>query len=447
MSRSAMATRDQVDLPAAPAEVWAALLAELGGGGRWWLPNNTFVPLAGRIDMLGAALRVEVRPKGRDGSGPVLAFTAVTRVAVAEELLAMDFVDGCFRGGWRFELSPLDGGRATRLAVVFEAEAAGWVRALARVVDVGAEHSAGVGLAFEQLAAHLADESPAEVSRGVHSVTLRGGGAIRVVRHAPAEPTAVPIVLLHGWASSADVWEETAAGLARRGSVVLCPELRGHGGSAALPVPEATELLPTLVEDALAVIDSLAGGGPVVLAGHSGGGLVALDAAAARPSVAAGLVLVSTAVRSDPLPGAERALVGGTFLGRVLRTGAGAELVLSRTMGPSRPFPGRRAVADAFAATRPRVRRVFFDASSGIDRRRHLAAVAARGLPIGVLSGLEDRTTSPALVRRTAAAAGLAGPVLLPGRGHALPVEAPHAVQEAVLAVRRAARPAAVPTP
>jgi pimeloyl-ACP methyl ester carboxylesterase len=445
----AVAVRDQVDLAAPPATVWAALLDELGGGGRWWLPNNTFVPLAGRVDTPGAALRVEVRPKGRDGGGPVLAFTAVTRVAVAEVLLAMDFVDGCFRGGWRFELSPLADGGGTRLAVVFEAEPVGWVRALARVVDVGAEHSAGVARAFERLAAHLAEEPPVRVSGIVERVPLGEDGELRVLRYAPAVPSAATVVLLHGWASTPGAWAETAAGLARRGSLVLCPELRGHGGSSRLPLPDAQGLLAVLADDVLAAIDALAGDEPVVLAGHSGGGLVALTAAALRPASVAGLVLVSTAVEAPRLPSAERALVGGGLLGRVLRTGAGPELVLSRTMGPARPFEGRRAVAEDFAATRPEVRRVHFDASSGIDLRRRLAAVASRGTPIGVLSGLEDRTTSPAQARRTARAAGLPGPVLLAGRGHALPVEAPHAVLEAVLAVRddvRASASAPVPT-
>ncbi|WP_146079829.1 alpha/beta fold hydrolase [Rathayibacter rathayi] len=432
-------------------------MSELAGSSEWWLPNNTFVPLASSVAAIGSSIRVEIRPNGRNARGPVLSFVATTRTAIAEQLLEMDFIDGCFRGRWRFDLTPLADDRSTRLALTFEAEPRGWVRQLARVVDIGAEHTVGVRLAFERLAALLAADSTANQADGPPArtsfdVTAVDGATLRVVSYDPAGPHIGTAVLLHGWASDASVWDQVGSILAGAGIQVLCPELRGHGASAAAPVPEASMLLDTLKRDAVGILDSHVsddGALPVVVVGHSGSGLVAIDVATARPSLVTGLVLVSSSAKQGRLPAAESAIVASGLLSRVLRSPRGAEFVLSRTMGPATAFEGRRVVARAFAETAPAVRRVFFDASGGADRRAALSSLALSRMPISVIAGIDDQTVPIADVRATARTAGLLGPVELAGRGHALPMEAPDAVAAEVLAALRARRrgPLSPPNP
>lgn len=77
---------------------------------------------------------------------------------------------------------------------------------------------------------------------------------------------------------------------------VAALDLNGHGRSPARP----GEALATYVEDVLAVLEALEV--PVVLAGHSLGGAVALQAALARPRHLVGLALIDTGARLRVLP-------------------------------------------------------------------------------------------------------------------------------------------------
>ncbi|MBB5642444.1 alpha/beta fold hydrolase [Cryobacterium roopkundense] len=446
MSAPHYSVRDEVELEAPPAQVWAQLLAELSGAAQWWLPNNTFVPLAAGLDRIGSSVRVEVRPNGRTSRGPVLSFVATTRESVTNRTLAMHFVSGCFRGEWTFDLEPLAGGRATKLALTMEAEPQGWVRTLARLTDVGEQHSQGVRVAFERLAAVFSGSEVANPARDTAAlpseidtvrsdsfVVAQDGASVHVTRIAPHNPTtAVHAVLLHGWGSDAQLWADTAAELIAEGVPVVCPDFRGHGATA---ISGAVLSLDLLAGDIEIVIDSL-GQTDFVLVGHSGGGLVALEIAARRPAGLRGLVLASSAARQDQISLVERWVIGSSLLGWALRSARGAEFILSRTMGPGRTFPGRLSVARAFAATAAPVRSAYFAASSAADLRHRLPAI---DVPVAVLGGSEDKTLPPRDVRATARELGLVGPIELLGRGHALPVEAPRELAAAILAIMRSA--------
>ena len=153
---------DEAVLDAEPGAVWDALVAELNGAARWWTPKNTFRPGAAPPERPGGEMHVGVHPNGAGRPGPVLRFTARTTAAVPGERLAFDYVDGVFRGRAAITLTDVGGGR-TRIAMHFVAEPAGWVRVLAKVKDVGLEHSKGTQEAFANLNALLA-RTPAVVS-------------------------------------------------------------------------------------------------------------------------------------------------------------------------------------------------------------------------------------------------------------------------------------------
>ena len=96
-----------------------------------------------------------------------------------------------------------------------------------------------------------------------------------------------PLVLLHGVASTSRIWLLAGPLLAERFRVFALDQ-RGHGESGK---PDRGYDFATVVGDLDAFIDALGLERPVVV-GHSWGGNVALEYAAAHPERPAGLVLV-----------------------------------------------------------------------------------------------------------------------------------------------------------
>lgn len=109
-----------------------------------------------------------------------------------------------------------------------------------------------------------------------------------------------PIVLLHGLGSRREDWLPTARILARRHRVTLV-DLPGHGG-ADMPEPFSLERATLALDRLLAEVP----GGPVILVGHSLGGLIAASEVIEEPGRIRGLVLVETALRPQ-LPESLRA--------------------------------------------------------------------------------------------------------------------------------------------
>jgi pimeloyl-ACP methyl ester carboxylesterase len=122
-------------------------------------------------------------------------------------------------------------------------------------------------------------------------VTVPAGEVVLGARHWPGAPGGVPVLLVHGLASNARVWDDVAARLAAGGRQVLAVDLRGHGTSACVPDPPDSD--PTLVAagDLAGVCASL-GWSQVVVAAHSWGAHIGLQLAADLPHLVAGLALV-----------------------------------------------------------------------------------------------------------------------------------------------------------
>ena len=108
------------------------------------------------------------------------------------------------------------------------------------------------------------------------------------------------IAIVHGLGSSADHWLPVARLLAREHRVRLV-DLPGHGASA-MPEPFSLDRAGEALDLALATERD-----PIVLVGHSLGGLVATASALAHPERLRGLVLVETALRPQ-VEDADRAL-------------------------------------------------------------------------------------------------------------------------------------------
>lgn len=129
---------------------------------------------------------------------------------------------------------------------------------------------------------------PAGSFAGIHSrfIALPSGLRQHFVEAGSGGPT---LVLLHGYTDS---WRsfEPILGLLGRRFRLLIPDQRGHGAS-----DEAEHYaLADFTADAIAFIEALAGG-PVYLAGHSLGSIVAQRVAASRPDLIRALVLIGAA--------------------------------------------------------------------------------------------------------------------------------------------------------
>jgi pimeloyl-ACP methyl ester carboxylesterase len=96
------------------------------------------------------------------------------------------------------------------------------------------------------------------------------------------------VVLLHGLASNARIWDGVAPRLAGAGLRVVALDQRGHGASDQ---PSSGYDFASLGRDLSSALLALGIGRPV-LAGHSWGANVALQFAADRPGALAGLALV-----------------------------------------------------------------------------------------------------------------------------------------------------------
>jgi len=115
----------------------------------------------------------------------------------------------------------------------------------------------------------------------------RGRTLIRHLRRPGRRPT---VVLLHGWAATADLnWGGSYAALGERFDVIGIDH-RGHGHGAQCPGPFTLE---ACADDTAEVIDEL-GVGPAIVVGYSMGGPIAQLVWRRHPALVAGLVLCAT---------------------------------------------------------------------------------------------------------------------------------------------------------
>src|SRR3954447_14801279 len=109
-------------------------------------------------------------------------------------------------------------------------------------------------------------------------------------------PSGPPMVLLHGWSDSADTWRLLLAALAGRGHDAIALDMPGFGAAGALR--DGEDIMPQLDAFAAAAIERAserAGGAPVIVAGNSLGGAVALRVAERDDLPLAGIIPVAPA--------------------------------------------------------------------------------------------------------------------------------------------------------
>lgn len=256
----------------------------------------------------------------------------------------------------------------------------------------------------------------------VQRVTTASG----VVQYRQAGAAArVSHVLLHGIGSASASWvAQLGAAEGRSDLRVLAWDAPGYGDST--PVAPASPSARDYAERLWAWLDALDAPGPLVLAGHSLGCLMAASAAAWQPARVQRLVLLSPARGYGDASPAERDDKVQTRLANLHRLGPEgmaakrAAAMLSPTATPEQVEAVRQSMAQVQVA--------------GYTQATHLLAhgVLARDLalwqgPTVVASGQVDTITPPAGCQQVAQQAGVAWQSL-GAVGHACPLEAPDAV-------------------
>lgn len=271
------------------------------------------------------------------------------------------------------------------------------------------------------------------------SVPAADGVPLHVELDGPPDAP-VTVVLVHGWSLDRGIWGPVARSLATGPAPVrvVRPDHRGHGRSAV--VDPATMTIDQLADDLAEVIAATAPTGPLVLAGHSMGGMTLMALADRHPDVVAragGVALVATAsggLAERPFGLAPPAAAVYRRVERRIygtRRWSGRETLGDpRLLAPamrwlllgSRPSAeARRITCETVAACRPLTVSGFRPTLETHERHAALAAFAE--IPTVVLVGSRDRLTPVRSARRIADALPSAELTIFPDAGHMLPLE------------------------
>ncbi|MEW5725086.1 MAG: alpha/beta hydrolase [Thermodesulfobacteriota bacterium] len=230
----------------------------------------------------------------------------------------------------------------------------------------------------------------------------------------PGRPS---LVCIHGTGGSRATWRFQLEGL--EGAMnVAAPDLPGHGRT---PGPVLSSVA-ALAEWTARVLETWNLPAPVVLAGHSLGGAVALETALRRPDLLGGLILLATGARLAVNPvlfeGLEK-----DFAGTV---GLIGQWAVARSADPAVV----RELGELMAANPPATLITDFRACDEFDRRPDLGRL---DLPVLIVCGEKDKMTPLTLsefLKENIRGSRLA---VIPEAGHYVMNEKPAQVNQAVL--------------
>jgi pimeloyl-ACP methyl ester carboxylesterase len=234
-----------------------------------------------------------------------------------------------------------------------------------------------------------------------------------------------PLVFIHGFPLSRATWSRQIDGF-QPTHRVIAPDLRGLGQSEAQP---GTNTMERYADDVHALLRQLETG-PVVLAGHSMGGYVALAFARRHPELLRGLVLVATKAGADTPQAADgrRATAEKVEL-------EGVDGVVD-AMAPKMLAAGNRDAAMAEqvrAFMEPSKPEGVIGALLGMAERPDSTPSLGRiRVPTLVVTGAADTVIPPA--ESEALAKGIPGAelVIIPDAGHLVAFEKPEEFNQAL---------------
>jgi pimeloyl-ACP methyl ester carboxylesterase len=258
------------------------------------------------------------------------------------------------------------------------------------------------------------------------------------------------VVWIHGYALNLDNWHFQRKYFRGRFRQVFY-DLRSHGRSSR-SAPEHCRL-DQLADDLLQVLDEVAGPGPVVLVGHSMGGMTIMRLAASRPELfgsrvaGVGLLHTSAGEMADISP--IRGIPGRTFsrvaeplmaslnripelVERTRKAGSDLGYVATRRLAFASDVPPSYVeyVSDMLSQTPLEVVADFYPAFGELNEYQALAGLSR--LPVLVIGGEDDLFTPVAHTDRITELLPDAVALRLPHCGHLGMIEHPDQVNEAL---------------
>jgi len=279
-------------------------------------------------------------------------------------------------------------------------------------------------------------------------------------------PTDAPVTVVfgHGYTQQLAVWHYQRKAFASTRAVrAVFYDHRSHGRSGRSSAEHST--IDQLARDLLSVLDAVVPTGPVVLVGHSMGGMTIMALADARPDlfgtriVGVGLLSTSTGRLAEVMFGLPAALSPVTRRAlpwltrgmrrrprpfeRTRRLGTDLAFLIARheAFGSRDVSPALVAMVEQMTAATPvDVIAEFYDTFTTHDK---LAALdVLRSVPTLVLVGSGDRVTPLAHSQAIAQALPTADLVVVDGAGHMVQLQEPELVTAALRGLlRRAAAP------
>ena len=312
-----------------------------------------------------------------------------------------------------------------------------------------------------RLAPDPAASEPFGDQRGQELTVLADDGLPLHVELMGRADAQVTIIFCHGYALSTDVWYYQQAGFAAAYRCVFWDQ-RSHGRSGRSD-PDLVSI-DQFGADLHAVLSATAPGDqPVVLVGHSMGGMTIMALADQHPELfgdkVIGVVLISTAAGSiDPvtwIPAAIRpavraampSMMTGASKGRMAgvvergRQSAGDIAFLATrylAFGDSKVSPTVVDFLERIVRATPiDVIADFYVALVGHEKRHALKVLS--NVPVLVLAGDKDRLLDPELSDEIAESVKDAELVKIPGAGHVMMLERPEEINAGIASlVRRA---------
>lgn len=245
------------------------------------------------------------------------------------------------------------------------------------------------------------------------TLRLSDGAAVRVL----VAGAGAPVLLIHGVGLRAEAWGPQIAALAADHRVIAV-DMPGHGGSDPLP---AGARLPDYVAWGARVIAAL-GLGPVNVAGHSMGSLIAGGLAVDHPSLIRRAALLNGVHRRSSE--AKAAVLARAA--EIAAGGGGIEAPLARWFGP-----GEEALRDQVAGWLRQVSHAGYAAAyrafaEGDDI--YADRLGQIRCPLLVLTGDGDANSTPAMTEAMAAMAPQGRAVVIVGHRHMVNLTAPAGV-------------------
>lgn len=356
-------------------------------------------------------------------------------------------------------------------------ERAGWLAGATGVAALGAVAAGGVArnVARRRRRSNVedpnADQDFTAIYRDAATTVTTDDGLALAVRTVQIGDTApeLTVLFVHGFSLRMASWHFQRFALEQRwqGKAIRMVffDHRGHGASD--PAPKATCTIDRIADDAAAVLRAVAPTGPVVLAGHSMGGMAIMALARRHQHLfeaqgrVVGVALVATAERgvadagigaglSNPLVGVFRSVVrrapGIVQTGRGLTRQVLKPVLVAASFGSEFYSPAAgRAVEKMINSTPIDTLVNFLQALENHDESMALPILAR--VPTVVVCGDADRLTHAENSLRMYGALGEDSElVLVPGAGHLVLLEEPEIVTDAIDQLVLRAR-AALPPP